>query len=320
VSYQYSAGVQQAIGANAVLNVSYVGSQGRHEDYYQAINLPPLADLPGMVAKGSLNNADVTYLGFGGVRLAYNEGNARYNSLQTSLTGTVRRDLHLQVSYTLSKAMDSTTSNGSGGDLNNATNPYQGWKYDFGPSLFDRRSIFFTNFVYDMPFFRNNPSRLVKGGLGGWQLSAIITEETGAPLNLGVSGTTAASIIGNTSTRPNVNGSISYPKTVGQWFNPSVFSAPACVTGPDCYGNLGFDAIRGPGRNNFDLSLKKNFAFTERFRMEFRVDAFNAFNHTQFKGDANNGGIGTSLGSGNFGQVTSAFDGRQLQLGLKLSF
>jgi Carboxypeptidase regulatory-like domain len=320
VSYQYSAGVQQAIGANAVLNVSYVGSQGRHEDYYQAINLPPLADLPGMVAKGSLNNADVTYLGFGGVRLAYNEGNARYNSLQTSLTGTVRRDLHLQVSYTLSKAMDSTTSNGSGGDLNNATNPYQGWKYDFGPSQFDRRSIFFTNFVYDMPFFRNNPSRLVKGGLGGWQLSAIITEETGAPLNLGVSGTTAASIIGNTSMRPNVNGSISYPKTVGQWFNPSVFSAPACVTGPDCYGNLGFDAIRGPGRNNFDLSLKKNFAFTERFRMEFRVDAFNAFNHTQFKGDANNGGIGTSLGSGNFGQVTSAFDGRQLQLGLKLSF
>jgi hypothetical protein len=320
VSYQYSAGVQQSVGTHAVLSVSYVGSQGRHENYYQAINLPPENLLPGMVAAHALDNTKVTYLGFGGIRLGYNGGNAKYNSLQTSLTGTVHRDLHLQVAYTLSKAEDSTTSNGSGGDLQNVTNPYVGWKYDFGPSQFDRRNIFFTNFVYDIPLFRNNPSRLVKGGLGGWQLSAIITEESGAPINLGVNGTTAASIIGNTSTRPNVNGSISYPKTVAQWFNPSVFSAPVCATGPDCYGNLGFDAIRGPGRNNFDLSLKKNFTFTERFKMEFRVDAFNAWNHTQFKGDKNNGGISTNVGAGDFGQVTGAFDGRQLQLGLKLMY
>ena len=320
VSYQYSAGVQQSVGTHAVLSVSYVGSQGRHENYYQAINLPPESLLPGMVAKGALDNTKVQYLGFGGIRMSTNGGNAKYNSLQTSLNGTVHRDLHLQVGYTLSKAEDSTTSNGSGGDLNNATNPYVGWRYDLGPSQFDRRNIFFTNFVYDIPLFHNNASGLVRGGLGGWQLSAIITEESGAPLDLGVSGTTASSIINNSGVRPNVNGSISYPKTVAQWFNPSVFSAPVCATGPDCYGNLGFDAIRGPGRNNFDLSLKKVFAFTERFKMEFRADAFNAWNHTQFKGDKNNGGIGTNVGSGNFGQVTSAFDGRQFQLGLKLMF
>ena len=135
-----------------------------------------------------------------------------------------------------------------------------------------------------------------------------------------MSGHTVASILNNTGTRPNVNGSISYPHTTAQWFNPAAFSAPACVTGPDCYGNLGFDALRGPGRNNWDLSLFKNFALTERFRMEFRLDTFNAWNHTQFKGDANNGGIGTNVGAGNFGQVTQAFDGRQLQLGLKLIY
>jgi hypothetical protein len=320
VSYQYSAGVQQSVGTHAVLSVSYVGSQGRHENYYQAINLPPENLLPGMVAAHALDNTKVQYLGFGGIRLGYNGGNAKYNSLQTSLNGTVHRDLHLQVAYTLSKAEDSTTSNGSGGDLQNVTNPYVGWKYDFGPSQFDRRNIFFTNFVYDIPFFRNSTNGLVKGGLGGWGLSAIITEETGAPINLGVSGTTAASIIGNSGTRPNVSGSISYPKTAASWFNTSVFSVPACVTGPDCYGNLGFDAIRGPGRNNFDLSLKKVFAFTERFKMEFRADAFNAWNHTQFKGDANNGGISRNVGAGDFGQVTSAFDGRQFQLGLKLMY
>jgi len=124
-SAQYSLGVQQAVGTHAVLNISYVGSQGRHENYYQAVNLPAESALPGMVAAGALNNEAVQYLGFGGIRLSYNEANAKYNSLQTSLNGTVHRDLHLQVAYTLAKAMDATTSTGSGGDLNNATNPYE---------------------------------------------------------------------------------------------------------------------------------------------------------------------------------------------------
>ena len=320
VTSQYSFGVQQQIGTNAVLSVSYVGSQGRHENYYQAINLPPIGDLPGMVAAGSLNNQDVAYLGFGGIRLAYNAGNSKYNSLQTSLNGTIKRDLHLQVSYTYSKAEDSTTSNGSGGDLNNATNPYLGWKYDFGPSQFDRPNNFFVNFVYDLPFFRNATSGVVRGVAGGWGLSGIITAQSGAPLNLGVSGTSVSSILGNIGTRPDVSGSIKYPKKVSQWFDTSVFSAPACQTGPDCWGNLGFDAIRGPGRTNFDLSLFKTFAFTERFKLEFRADAFNAWNHTEFIGNKNLGGIGTNVGSGTFGQITNAYDGRQFQLSLKLSY
>ena len=319
VSYQYSAGVQQGIGTHTVLNISYVGSQGRRQNYYQAVNLPPLADLPAMVAAGKLNTEDVTYLGFGNMRLGFNGANASYNSLQTSLTGTVKRDLHLQVSYTLAKAMDATTASGSGGDLQNATNPYAGWRYDWGSSVYDRRNVFFANFVYDIPLFRDATSRLVRGGLGGWQLSAIITEESGAPINLGVSGTTAASVISNSGTRPDVSGSISYPKTAAAWFTGN-FSAPPCVTGPDCYGNLAFDAIRGPGRNNFDLSLLKNFAFTERFHMEFRAEAFNAFNHTQFEGNSNTGGISTNVGASDFGQVKNAYDGRQWQFALKLIF
>ncbi len=332
VSYQYSAGVQQALGAHTVLSVSYVGSQGRHENYYQAINLPPLADLGNFVngashtstgtATGKTFAEDVTYLGFGNMRLAYNEANAHYNSLQTSLTGTVKRDLHLQVSYTVAKAMDATTASGSGGDLNNATNPYQGWSYDFGPSVYDRRNVFFGNFVYDVPLFRTATSRLLRGGLGGWQFSGIVTEESGAPINLGVSGTTAASYISNSGTRPVVSGAISYPKTPAAWFSGN-FSAPACTPGgpgTDCYGNLGFDAITGPGRNNFDLALLKNFAFTERFHMEFRAEAFNAFNHTQFQGNSNTGGISTNFGAGDFGQVKNAYDARQWQFALKLIY
>jgi len=94
--------------------------------------------------------------------MAENESDAHYNSLQSSLTGTVKRDLHLQIAYTFSKAEDATTSNGSGGDLNNSTNPYAGWRYDVGPSQFDRRNIFFANFVYDVPLFRSNASSLLQ--------------------------------------------------------------------------------------------------------------------------------------------------------------
>ena len=336
VSYQYSVGVQQGLGAHTVLSISYVGSQGRHENYYQAINLPPLADLGNIVNStshtstglpgGKTFNEDLTYLGFGNMRTAFNGANAHYNSLQTSLTGTVKRDLHLQVSYTVAKAMDATTASGSGGDLNNATNPYQGWRYDFGPSVYDRRNVFFANFVYDLPLFRTATSRLLRAGLGGWQFSGIVTEESGAPINLGVNSTsqinTASSYISNSGTRPVVSGAISYPKTPAAWFSGN-FASPACAVGgpgTDCYGNLGFDAITGPGRNNFDLALLKNFALTERFHMEFRAEAFNAFNHTQFQGNANTGGISTNFNAGDFGEVKSAYDAREWQFALKLMF
>ncbi len=318
---QYSLGVQQAIGARAVLSVSYVGSVNRHENYYQEVNLFPETMIPALLQPGAPSpNQFMNYLGFSGIKQSINGANGHYNSLQVGLHGNVTRDLQLQAGYTVSKAMDATTSTGSGGDLNNATNPYVGWQYDFGPSQFDRRQIAFFNFVYDIPFLRNSGSRLMKATLGGWQLSGIVTAESGAPLNLGISGSNASSVVPNSGNRPDLTGSISYPKTVASWFNPGAFSAPACATGPDCYGNLGFDALRGPGRDNWNMSLLKNFAFTERLRLQFRADAFNMWNHTQFKGDANNGGISLNQGSSNFGAVTSAFDPREFQLALKLMF
>jgi hypothetical protein len=323
-SSQYSLGVQQAVGTHAVLNISYVGSQGRHENYYQAVNLPPLSELPAQVASGSLSFPSLTYPGIGNMRLAFDGANSKYNSLQTSLTGTIHHDLHLQVSYTLARADDATTATGSGGDLNNATNPYAGWRYDYGPSVYNRNNVFFANFVYDLPFFRDS-NHLTKALLGGWQMASIITIESGAPVNIGLGGKSPSSIISNSGDRPNLTGSISYPKTVAQWFTANL-SAPACATGPDCYGNIGFDAVTGPGRQNWDLSLLKNFAFTEKFRVEFRAEAFNIWNHPQWEGNANLGGISNSWtppagGTGTLsGTISQAYDPRELQLGLKVIF
>jgi hypothetical protein len=323
-SYQYSLGIQQALGRSTVLSASYVGSQARHLNDYRAINLPAIGDLPGLVAtNGAGLNTDptLTYPGFGGIRMAEDEADSKYNALQVEVRSNLGRKLQVQSGYTWSRATDATSSNGSGGDLNNVTNPYLSWKYDVGPSLFDRTNIFFANFVYQIPLFENS-GRFLRTTAGGWSIAGIITAESGAPINLGVSGENVASVLTNTGNRPNVTGPISTPHTAAAWFNPAAFSAPACATGPDCWGNLGFDAIRGPGRDDWNLSLFKNFVISESrgSRVEFRADAFNIWNHPQFKGDINNGGISTSEGATTFGQVTNAFDPREFQLGIKLVF
>ena len=245
------------------------------------------------------------------------EADAHYNSLQVDLHANVRNDLTVQFGYTLSRAIDPTTGTGSGADLNNVSDPYEGWKYDMGPSIYDRTNVAFANYVYDIPFLRNAENRVLRTALGGWELSGIVTMETGAPLNIGISGTNVASVVQNSSNRPDGTGSISYPHTAAEWFNTSVFSMPA----PGTWGDLGHNVVRGPGRDNWNMSLFKAFAFGEKGRrLEFRADGFNVWNHTQFKGDYNNGGISTNFGSSNFGAVTSAYDPRTFQLGLKFVF
>jgi len=340
---QYSLGVQQAVGARAVFSVSYVGSVDRHESYWQEINLPPQgllacltyqatadiqANCPGGV-KPAFNGL-VTYPGYNSIKQAFNGGNSHYNSMQAELHGQVTRDLNLQFSYTLSRAIDpSTGSSGNGWDLDAVTNPYQNWRYDVGPSVLDRTNIAFVNFVYDIPFLKNSSNRLLKSTVGGWELSGIVSMESGAPYNLGLNGHNVSSVFtGDTGNRPDLVGSISYPKTkvlsntgvvTGiQWADPAAFATPA--TG--AWGNLGFDALRGPGRDNWNLALFKRFIISESHGSEFqfRFESFNTWNHTQFGGSGQNGGFSNNLGAGNQLQITSAFDPRVFQLGAKIIF
>jgi len=322
-TYQYSAGVQQALGKKTVLSLAYVGSQTRHMSYRQEINLPPYADLPALIASGGTGiNQLYNYAGFGAIRLSENGADGHYNAFQADLHGQVQRDLYMQFAYTVAKAIDPNAGGtGYGGDLNNVTNPYVGWKYDVGPSSYDRRQVAFVNFVYTIPLFRNSDSHALKTIAGGWQLSGIVNFVTGAPLNLGVTGGNVASVVQNSGNRPDLTGKITYPKTAAAWFDKSVFSVPS-GTGTDIYGNLPLNALRGPGRQNWNLSLFKSFVISESrgSRFELRADAFNTWNHTQFHGDTNTGGISLNAGAADMGKVTSAFDPREFQLGAKLVF
>ncbi len=321
-SSQFSLGIQKAIG-KTLLSVSYVGTRNRHQNYYTETNLPPPSLLPGFVTNSALAqtyNGSVPYLGYNSVEMAQDEGNGDYNSIQLSFRGTtLKNDLTFQVGYTYSHTNDSFGGiRESDGDLYNVFNPYRGWKFDYGPSAFDIRSNFFTNFVYRIALLKNSDNHLLKATLGGWEISGIVTAISGAPLNIGLAGQNVASIVPNTANRPNVSGAMKNPHTVQQWFDTSVFSVPA----PGTWGNEPHNAVRGPGRENWNISLFKNFLFNEErgTNLQFRAEFFNIWNHPQWVGDNENGGISTNYGASNFGAVTSAYDPRTIQLALKFSF
>jgi hypothetical protein len=326
ISYQYNIGLQQQIGTRAVFEAAYVGSQHRNLNVYQEINLPDQSLLPALQADQSNLNNVLPFKGYRGIRLSQNVAEGNYNSFQTSVRGQLIKDLNLQVGYTLSRAEDPTTNNGSGSDLQNVTNPYLGWKADMGPSIFDRTHVAFINFVYDLPVLRNSSNRFAKSVLGGWQVSGIITAQTGAPLNLTVGQQNACSVVFNCANvsggtnRPNVNGQIRYVKEYTpagfKWFDTSNISVPA----PGTFGNLPHNALRGPGRQNWNLSLFKTFTFTERLKFELRAESFNTWNHLQFGAAGVNGGVSTNTQNGNFGFITNAYDPRTLQLGGKILF
>ena len=319
-SSQFSIGIQKIIG-ETLLSAAYVGTRNRHQNYYTETNLPLESLLPAFVSDNALRqtyNGSVPYLGYNSLNIAQNEENGDYNSIQLSLRGTaLQNDLTFQIAYTYSHTNDSSAG-GPGGDLANISNPYSGWKYDYGPSPFDIRNNFFTDFVYRMPLLKNSDNRLLKTILGGWEISGIVTIRSGAPLNIGLAGQNVASIVPNTSNRPNVNGTMKNPHTVQQWFDTSVFSMPA----PGTWGTEPHNAVRGPGRNNWDISFFKNFIFNEQrgTNLQFRAEFFNIWNHPQWVGDTLNGGISANYGASNFGAVTSAYDARVLQLALKFSF
>ncbi len=141
--------------------------------------------------------------------------NSHYNSLQVSLNSRLGKDLTFQAAYTYSKAIDSSSNNGNGWDLNDIANPYNR-AYGSGPAAFNHTNVFVANFVYDIPLLRHNTSQAVRSAFGGWQISGYVTAQTGLPLNVQLGGPGANNGLptwngaGPGGNRPNANGSVSY--------------------------------------------------------------------------------------------------------------
>jgi Carboxypeptidase regulatory-like domain len=321
---QFSLGIQRQLSQSVIAVVQYVGSRGWDQSDDRAVNTLPLTDpndpaapfdLREGVSNGTLNaNIYRIFPGFSSIQQEETETNFSYDSLQAGLRIENRHGWTVQLAYTWSHEIDEV-----GNDLNGVSNPFN-ISYDRASGGLDRRHIFNANYIYTLPFFKHSSSLAARAILGGWQFSGITVAESGTPQTLNYNGVDTLGLGGGTSNRPDEVAPVSYPKSRTAWFSTSSFANPVAPWngGPNQgFGNAGRDAVVGPGLFNFNLSLFKTIALTSREggpRLELRFESFNSFNHTEFNG------IDVGTADQNFGQVTSAYDPRVLQLGAKLSF
>lgn len=310
----FSLGVQRQLAQSVIASVQYIGSRGWDQSDDRSINTLPLTDITDRqsVASGkAITNYYRQFPGFSTITQEENETNFAYNSLQAGLRVENRHGLTVQLAYTWSHEIDEVSN-----DLNGVSNPFNP-KYDRGSGALDRRNIFNANYLYSIPFFRSSSRRLLHTVLGDWQFSGITVIQSGPPIPIRYTGADVLGLGGGTTNRENLLAPVSYPHTVNAWFSTSSFANPVAPWngGPNNgFGNAAKDAVVGPGLFNFNLSLFKTIALTERAKFQLRFESFNAFNHTEFNG------VDTGSNDANFGHVTSTYDPRVLQLGAKFSF
>jgi hypothetical protein len=319
----FSLGVQQAIGFGTVLDVAYVGSLARHLPWQQNINAVPYGTdfLPSSIDPTTKTVLPAQflrpYLGYNNIGYEGFAATSNYHSLQVTANRRFAHGFQFGGAWTWSKVLDYTDS-----DTGTVSTfiPVRVWNY--GLAGFDRTHVVKINWLYDVPGLKWN-NRAAKTLVNGWHVSGIASFVSGAPLGVNYSLVTAADISGSPteSSRVVVTGNPVLPKdqrTFYRFFNTSVFLPPA----PGTTGNAATTLFRGPGINNFDLSVFKDFQVHERAHFQFRAEAYNAFNHPQFSG-VNTAARFDSTGkqvNTLFGQITSARDARIMQLGVRFYF
>ena len=229
------------------------------------------------------------------------------------------RGLNFLASYTLSEATDHLSGLNIGGEPRPVLSVTQGddasidraLEFEKGPALFDVRHRFVLSFGYELPRL-DDKAAAVRFVAGGWQLNGIYQAQTGFPLSINRGATLDIRYL---TWRPDVtcdpnNG----PKTTAQYFDTNCFNIRTLPETGERPGDVGRNTVRGPGFQRTDLSIFKNFNFAQRHRIQVRIEAFNLWNQARF------GQPNSVIGTAPFGQITTAEDGRVIQLGLKYSF
>jgi len=313
--------VQRQITPTLGILVGYFASKGTHLRISDNINeiVNGVRPFPAL----SLNSPIDPGLKLNNISNIDGVGNSSYQALWVTANKRVGHSLQFNASYTFSKSIDYNSLSSQGvvvQDSNNLVN-------DRGISDFNATHRFVINWIYDLPFKGN---RLVEG----WQISGITQYQTGNPLNLVVGG--VSGFTGNTTLRPDVIGPITNIGSPNQWFGNivcdprlgpcaagAVFEIPVSPSGVFHFGDLGRNVIIGPGFSDTDFSLSKSTRILESYRIEFRADFFDIFNHANF---GQPGGT-VALNSTTFGVVTNtrfqpgdSGSSRQIQFALKFKF
>jgi hypothetical protein len=320
-------GVEHQLVRDTILTVNYTGNKTQHMQAgiaFAPINLNPQNPFTGARPQS----------GFAAENLAGDVLSSKYSAMQVQLRHH-RGPLQVEANYTYSTEHDDLVNVFS--SFSNPFDPASDWSY----GDIDVRNNFTASMVYSLPALKDR-NTLVRGVFGGWETSSIWQTRSGLPTNI----TLVSGFFGN-PTRPNlVSGqpttvaNASWPNTS---FNPAAFQAPPTyngdyVTNPNAIPR---NYLRGPAFFQWDFSLAKNFAVTEKVKLQFRTDLFNILNHPNFANP--DGGICTAVGpggactsnaiadGGTFGKSTSTVatqsggvvgngTARQAQFSLKLSF
>jgi predicted heme/steroid binding protein len=326
--------VERELFWKSLLSVGYVARRGLHQQRESDINQPTTAVV---TANPGVNlNALRPYKGFGSIRETDNVARSTYNSLQVAWNRRFSNTFQFGVSYTLSKSMD------NGSNQRDVVPDTYDTSMLWGPSEFDARHIVIINYLYQLPFFREQKGFAGKA-LGGWQISGITQFQTGLPCSVIAPNVDYAGVGQDANWGCGGNGQFwvvnGDPKIIGtfgpkgQWFattNPDgtpIFTAPTPGTfNTQRVRNL----IYQPGYQNWNMGLFKTFPVNERLRFQFRAEAYNVWNHPNWC--ANSGCNGTTniglnpTNTATFGKVLSKGSGtsgqgeRNLQLSLRLEF
>jgi hypothetical protein len=313
--------VQHELINNMLLDVAYVGN--RADDLLLFANYNQA--LPNNAA-GSIALANRRPIpGFADITYAFNGGKSRYKALQTKVEWRVSRDVQLLSSLTLSETKDNGSQSLENANGNfPAPQDFRNLDADFGLSEYHQPWNSTTSFMWTLPFGRgqrwgSGASALVDAVIGGWQLAGVNRVNAGERVTLTytpgatfvVSGIAqdfrgANNYRANVSCDPYAQGSA---QTISNWFDRNCVSAPGDPSQP--FGNAGRNTVAGPNFWQLDTAISKRFALGGPARFEFRFEAFNLLNKTNFR--APNG----NRSSGAFGTITATNDARQLQFGFK---
>jgi hypothetical protein len=305
---QWNVGIERELPANAVLDVNYVGSVGRHLDWGPIMNTPSPG--PGDV------QARRPYPYMQQQWFDQSVGNSRYNALQVTLNKRTSHGVTFLVAYTLSH----TNDDGCGLGANcNSTNPYNR-KVDYGTSDLNQEQAFSAAFTLQSPFDKSS-NKWVSNLAGGWALNGIAqiasgwpftVTASGDPENVGSISQQRVNVVGNANKGTGLH-------TPAQWFNVNAFA----LQQPYTYGNEKVNPLTSDGTKNLDLSIFRRFhvGLGESRFFEFRAESFNLFNRVMFSIP------NAALGGANFGAVTGSSNNggqqnspRQLQLALKFNY
>ena len=329
--HNWNVSVQRSLWNRYLVEVRYVGAAGRNLP--RNVEANPAVYGPGATAQNADRRrihancpADGGACDFSTIAMLRNIARSSYQAGQASLSRRFGSGVGFNVSYWYSRAYDHLSSmNLSGaaakplsGENDLAQNPFD-LEAEWGPSLFDARHRFVASASW-APVLPASSAPVVRALLGGWQVNAIATHNSGTPFTVSDSANVALQansppISGFPASRPNLAGDPhAGPRTVEQWLDRSAFERLDVQTQAGQFGNAGRNIARGPSYTNVDVSLVRDIPLRGQARLQLRAEIFNVANHANF------GLPVADLNSPNFGRILSAGPPRLMQFGARLIF